>query len=77
MHTISFYSYKGGVGRSLAVYYFAKELAALGKKVIAIDFDFEAPGLPYKFNVKREDIKKRVMKLEADREVARFHKGKR
>jgi SsrA-binding protein len=26
---------------------------------------------------KREDIKKRVMKLEADREVARFHKGKK
>lgn len=58
MHTISFYSYKGGVGRSLAVYYFAKELSSLGKKVIVVDFDFEAPGLPYKFKVKPDTIQR-------------------
>jgi tetratricopeptide (TPR) repeat protein len=57
MHTLSFYSYKGGVGRSLAVYYMAEQLAKRGKKVVVADFDFEAPGLPYKFKVKQEDIK--------------------
>ncbi len=42
---ITFYSYKGGVGRSMAVANVATLLAQAGKKVLAIDFDFEAPGL--------------------------------
>lgn len=57
MHTLSFYSYKGGVGRSLAVKYTAEQLARRGKKVLVADFDFEAPGLPYKFAIKQEEIK--------------------
>lgn len=51
MKTITFYSYKGGVGRSLLVANVAKYLSILGKKVFAIDLDLEAPGLHYKFEL--------------------------
>lgn len=58
MKTITFYSYKGGVGRTLALSNIATRLAELGKKVFLIDFDFEAPGLPFKFkSFKRQNIK--------------------
>jgi len=49
MKTITFYSYKGGVGRTLALANIAKRLAEFGKKVCMIDFDLEAPGLHHKF----------------------------
>lgn len=49
MKTITFYSYKGGSGRSLALANAARYLARLEYKVVAIDFDLEAPGLHYKF----------------------------
>lgn len=49
MRTITFYSYKGGVGRSLLVANAAKYLSTLGKNVFAVDLDLEAPGLHYKF----------------------------
>lgn len=42
---ITFYSFKGGVGRSMALANVAALLAQRGKKVLALDFDFEAPGL--------------------------------
>lgn len=47
MHTfwITFYSYKGGVGRSMALANVAANLATEGRKVVMIDFDLEAPGL--------------------------------
>lgn len=48
METLAFYSYKGGVGRSLLLANAARFLASLGKGVVALDFDFEAPGLHYK-----------------------------
>ncbi|HZF50402.1 MAG TPA: AAA family ATPase [Polyangiaceae bacterium] len=48
MKTITFYSYKGGVGRTLAVANVARYLASFGQKVFAIDLDLEAPGLHYK-----------------------------
>jgi MinD-like ATPase involved in chromosome partitioning or flagellar assembly len=48
MRTITFYSYKGGVGRTLALANVAKYLASFGQKVFAIDLDLEAPGLHYK-----------------------------
>jgi MinD-like ATPase involved in chromosome partitioning or flagellar assembly len=41
---IAFYSYKGGVGRSLALANLAYVLAREGRKVLIIDFDLEAPG---------------------------------
>jgi cellulose biosynthesis protein BcsQ len=42
---VTFYSYKGGTGRSMALANFAWILAASGKRVLAIDWDLEAPGL--------------------------------
>lgn len=51
MQTFTFYSYKGGTGRSLLLANAARYLALLGKKVVALDFDFEAPGLHYKLNI--------------------------
>jgi hypothetical protein len=42
---ITFYSYKGGTGRSLAVANVAWVLASSGKQVLVIDWDLEAPGL--------------------------------
>ena len=51
METFTFYSYKGGSGRSLLLTNAARYLASLGKRVVAIDFDFEAPGLHYKMHI--------------------------
>jgi len=42
---ITFYSYKGGVGRSMALANVAALLAKWGKEVLIIDWDLEAPGL--------------------------------
>lgn len=44
-NVITFYSYKGGVGRSMALANAATLLAQRGRRVLAIDFDIEAPGL--------------------------------
>jgi len=41
---IAFYSYKGGVGRSLALANLACLLAREGRKVLILDLDLEAPG---------------------------------
>lgn len=49
MYTVTFYSYKGGVGRSLLVANCALHLAQLGFRIVAVDLDLEAPGLHYKF----------------------------
>lgn len=42
---ITFYSYKGGVGRSMALANIAALLTKRGRRVALIDFDLEAPGL--------------------------------
>jgi Mrp family chromosome partitioning ATPase len=42
---VTFYSYKGGTGRSMALANVAWLLAANGSSVLAIDWDLEAPGL--------------------------------
>ncbi len=42
---VTFYSFKGGVGRSMALANVAWILAANNHKVLAIDWDLEAPGL--------------------------------
>jgi len=49
MKTITFFSYKGGVGRTLAATNFAVYLAKLGLKVVILDFDLDAPGVDSKF----------------------------
>jgi MinD-like ATPase involved in chromosome partitioning or flagellar assembly len=41
----TFYSYKGGVGRSMALANVAVMLARWGQRVLLIDWDLEAPGL--------------------------------
>lgn len=46
--TYTFYSYKGGVGRSLLLLNFASFLLSSGKKVFILDLDIEAPGLDRK-----------------------------
>lgn len=46
---ITFYSYKGGVGRSMSLANTAWLLASHGKRVLTIDWDVEAPGLPQFF----------------------------
>jgi MinD-like ATPase involved in chromosome partitioning or flagellar assembly len=42
---VTFYSFKGGVGRTTALVACAWQLARAGKKVVVIDLDLEAPGL--------------------------------
>ncbi|HMG15998.1 MAG TPA: AAA family ATPase [Saprospiraceae bacterium] len=47
---VTFYSYKGGVGRSMALANIAFELAKRNKKVLIVDWDLEAPGLEKYFS---------------------------
>ena len=42
---ITFYSYKGGTGRTMALANVAWILAANGQRVLAVDWDLESPGL--------------------------------
>lgn len=44
---ITFYSFKGGVGRSMAMINVAGILAGRGFRVMALDMDLEAPGISY------------------------------
>lgn len=47
---VTFYSYKGGVGRSMALANIAVLLARRGLKVLVVDFDLEAPGIERYFS---------------------------
>ena len=42
---ITFYSYKGGTGRTMTLANVAWILASNGKRVLAVDWDLESPGL--------------------------------
>jgi MinD-like ATPase involved in chromosome partitioning or flagellar assembly len=46
---VTFYSYKGGVGRSFTLVNVAVLLARWGYRVLAVDWDLEAPGLHHYF----------------------------
>lgn len=46
---ITFYSYKGGVGRTMTIANAAVMLAMRGWRVLAVDWDLEAPGLHHYF----------------------------
>ena len=46
MFVTTFYSYKGGVGRTMALANVAALLAEIGRRVLVVDFDLEAPGVP-------------------------------
>jgi tetratricopeptide (TPR) repeat protein len=50
--TITFYSFKGGVGRTLALMNTAYRLSKQGKTVFVLDFDLEAPGVDVFLNSK-------------------------
>src|SRR5689334_13666622 len=43
---ITFYSYKGGTGRTMAMANVAWILASNGHRVLVADWDLESPGLP-------------------------------
>ena len=45
MYVNTFYSFKGGVGRTMALANVAAHLAQRGRRVLVVDFDLEAPGL--------------------------------
>jgi tetratricopeptide (TPR) repeat protein/cellulose biosynthesis protein BcsQ len=47
--TVTFYSYKGGVGRSMALANVAVQLSQWQYKTLMVDWDFEAPGLEFFF----------------------------
>lgn len=52
MYVVTFYSFKGGAGRSMALMNIAIEMAKSGNRVLVVDFDLEAPGLET-FNLPR------------------------
>jgi cellulose biosynthesis protein BcsQ len=52
----TFYSFKGGVGRSMALANVAELLASAGYRVLACDWDLEAPGLERYFCEEREQL---------------------
>ena len=54
---ISFYSYKGGVGRTIALIETAYNLTKKGKRVLLLDLDVEAPSL---HNIFREQVNDEV-----------------
>lgn len=47
---VTFYSYKGGVGRSFVLANVAALLAQWGHRVLCVDWDLEAPGLRHYFD---------------------------
>jgi len=46
MYTVTFYSCRGGVGRTTALVNVAVDLALRRRKVLVVDFDLEAPSVP-------------------------------
>lgn len=55
---ISFYSFKGGLGRTTAMVLSAITMARVGKKVVLLDLDLEAPGLSSIFENENHDYTK-------------------
>ncbi|MFF9602506.1 KGGVGR-motif variant AAA ATPase, partial [Streptomyces sp. NPDC014684] len=70
---VTFYSYKGGVGRSFLLSNVATLLAQWGYKVLCIDWDLEAPGLHYYFQpymgVPQSGLVDMVLSVSAQRPV--------
>jgi MinD-like ATPase involved in chromosome partitioning or flagellar assembly len=60
---ITFYSYKGGVGRTMALVNSAHVLAREGYRVLMVDLDLEAPGMTHFF---AESIKSQRSKSSRD-----------
>lgn len=63
----TFYSYKGGVGRSMALANVAHLLAdRYGKRVLIVDWDLEAPGLHRFFGIESRNVKRGLLDLLED-----------
>jgi len=45
MYVTTFYSFRGGVGRTMSLVNIAAHLAETGRRVLIVDFDLEAPGI--------------------------------
>ena len=60
MEIVSFYSFKGGVGRTSLLLNCAAYLAAKGKNVVMVDMDLHAPGLTF------NPMKKYIVHQEGD-----------
>ena len=57
-NVITFYSHKGGVGRTTSLALLARYYSEQGKSVFTIDCDFEAPGLLNFFSISQFDTPK-------------------
>ena len=62
---VTFYSYKGGTGRSIALANVAWILAMNGNRVLVIDWDLEAPGLHRYFHPFLDDPSVAMIGVEA------------
>ena len=60
---VTFYSYKGGVGRTMALVNTAHVLARDGWRVLMVDFDLEAPGMTHFF---ADVVRDRPQSVEGD-----------
>ena len=65
---VTFYSLRGGVGRTTALASAARILAARGRRVVCVDMDFEAPGLPYLFGLAEPELPHGALPLLLDLE---------
>jgi len=71
---VTFYSYKGGVGRTTSLITFANYYAYhYKKKVVILDFDFEAPGFTNYFNFSLDEMKPKngVLEYLLDKEASK------
>lgn len=53
---VSFYSFKGGVGRTTCMGIMAYRLARAGKKVVCVDLDLESPGVSDIFGLRMPEV---------------------
>jgi hypothetical protein len=72
---VTFYSYKGGVGRSFAVANIAVILAQWGSKVLVVDWDIEAPGLNHYFAPFAKEMRAGVLDFLHDCSRDKPHSG--
>lgn len=66
MYITTFYSFKGGVGRTFSLVNVATALARSGRKVLIVDFDLEAPGLQTFDELKPNSPSKGVVEFVSD-----------
>src|SRR4051812_14058860 len=59
---VTFYSFKGGVGRTMTLANTAFLAACSGKRVLVMDWDLEAPGLAYYFRGVQEPALARALR---------------